>query len=132
MYQVGWTLLILMVITSTVTRAGSLDYACSVGDLNVSIHVDTDAKSVTQHVESGPIKAVAEYKDGEYGAVSHTGIGALLPSMHQFVRITEDFIYFGGELHGTEDGAALNRHLSTLTLPNGKTGWCFLQSPISQ
>jgi hypothetical protein len=132
MQRLGWALLMVMVVASSVVRADSLDYVCSVGDVGMSIHVDIEAKSVTEQVESGAIKGGAEYIEGEYGKVSYGGISALLPSMHQFVRITEDYIYFGGERQGKEDGAAINRRLSTLTLPNGKTGWCSLQSPAER
>jgi hypothetical protein len=106
--------------------AETLDYRCVVDDVKLSIHVDVQAQTVRQITQSGSTTEIGEYSDRVYGPMSHTGAAAvLIPSVHQFVRITEELIYYGAELHGVEDRAVLNRRLATITLPNGRTGWCF-------
>ena len=106
--------------------AETLDYRCVVADVKLSIHVDVQAQTVRQITQSGSTTEIGEYSDGVYGPISHAGAAALLvPPVHQFVRITEELIYYGAELHGKEDAVVLNRRLATVTLPNGKSGWCF-------
>jgi hypothetical protein len=123
-YWLGCALLVVTTGVSSAAKGDPIDYVCAVDDLKVSIHVDTELLSVTEQAESGSEKAIAEYKDGEFGRVSHTGVASLIPSIHQFVRISEDAIYFGGELRGTEDGVVIDRHTGTVILPNGKAGSC--------
>lgn len=97
-----------------------------IGELKVSLHIDTQAQTVSQTVQSGSVTEVAEYDDGVYGPVSHTGATAQIPSVHQFVHVNEELIYYGAELRGVEERAVLNKRLSTITLPNGKSGWCLM------
>jgi hypothetical protein len=114
-----------IVITPFTAGAETLNYNCVVGDIKLSIHVDTGAQTVRQATRSGSTTVITEYSDGVYGRIAHTGAAAvLIPAVHQFVRITEELIRYGAELHGTEDVAVLNRRLATITLPNGKSGWC--------
>jgi hypothetical protein len=108
----------------TSANAETFDYACTVGDLAIHIHVNASAKSVTQQVQSGPTTLTAEYMDGVFGKVSERGMAALIPPMHQLVRISENSIAYGGELDGSKDIAVLDRRVNTLTLANGKAGWC--------
>jgi hypothetical protein len=44
--------------------------------------------------------------------------------VHQFVRVIIESVSYGAELHGIEDRAVLDRRLATITLANGKAGWC--------
>jgi hypothetical protein len=115
-----------IVITPLTAAAETLDYNCVVGDIKLSIQVDTHAQTVRQTTRSGPATVIGEYSDGVYGRIAHTGAAAvLIPAVHQFVHITEELIKYGAELHGKEDAVVLNRRLATITLPNGKSGWCF-------
>ena len=103
------------------TAAETLDYRCVVDDVKF-----VQAQTVRQITQSGSTTEIGEYSDGVYGPISHTRAAAvLIPPVHQFVRITEDLIHYGAELHGVEEGVVLNRRLATITLPNGRTGWCF-------
>jgi hypothetical protein len=119
---------VVMLAAPLTAEADILDYDCAVGDLKLSIHVDTETLTVRQTAALGSTTEVVKYSDGVFGIVSHTGNATLIPSIHQFVRITEDFIYYGGELQGIEDGAVVNRRLATIVLPSGKGGWCSLLS----
>jgi class 3 adenylate cyclase len=94
--------------------------------IDPTIAVHTQAQTVRQTVQFGSVTEVAEYDDGVYGPVSHTGITALIPSVHQFVHVNEELIYYGAEVRGVEEGAVLNKRLLTITLPNGKSGWCLM------
>ena len=105
-------------------KTETLDYACTIGALTINIHADLPAKSVTQQVASGPITLTAEYMDGVFGKVADSGPAARIPAMHQFVRISDESIVYGGELDGAKEAAVLDRHMSTLTLANGQSGWC--------
>lgn len=102
----------------TAASAETLDCSCDVGAAKVSLRIDLQALTVKQTVQVGSITESAEYKDGVYGTVSHTGNAALIPSVHQFVRVDGNAIYYGAELHGVETGATLDRSLSMITLPN--------------
>ena len=46
MLRIGYTLCFLLAVASP-TKAQTLDYTCNVGPLQISIHVDIDARSVT-------------------------------------------------------------------------------------
>lgn len=113
-----------MLVTPFPAVAEILDYDCVVDELKVSLHIDTQVQTVRQTVQSGSVTEVAEYDDGVYGPVSHIGITALIPSVHQFVHVNEELIYYGAEVRGVEERAILNKRLLTITLPNGKSGWC--------
>src|SRR5579864_4545962 len=115
-----------MLVAPFPVAAVILDYDCAIGELKVSLHVDTQGQTVRQTVQFGSVTEVAEYDDGVYGPVSHTGITALIPSVHQFVHVNEELIYYGAEVRGVEEGAVLNKRLLTITLPNGKSGWCLM------
>ena len=115
-----------MLVTPFPAATEILDYDCVIDELKVSLHIDTQAQTVRQTVQFGSVTEVAEYDDGVYGPVSHTGITALIPSVHQFVHVNEELIYYGAEVRGVEEGAVLNKRLLTITLPNGKSGWCLV------
>jgi hypothetical protein len=115
-----------MLVAPFPAAAEILDYDCAIGELKVSLHVDTQGQTVRQIVQFGSVTEVAEYDDGVYGPVSHAGITALIPSVHQFVHVNEELIYYGAEVRGVEEGAVLNKRLLTITLPNGKSGWCLM------
>jgi hypothetical protein len=127
MLRIGCTLCFLLAAASS-AKAQTLDYTCNVGPLQISIHVDIDARSVTQRVYSGSTVLTAEYMNGVFGRVSERGMATLIPPMHQFVHIDQDAISYGGELDGARDAAILDRRKSILTLPNGKAGWCSMAS----
>jgi hypothetical protein len=116
----------LAIVTTPLTAAAeTLDYNCVVGDIKLSIRVDTRALTVSQITRSGSVTVIGEYSDGVYGRIAHTGAAAvLIPAVHQIVRITEEQIQYGAELHGREDVVVLNRRFGTVTLPNYKSGWC--------
>jgi hypothetical protein len=113
-----------LLIMPFTAAAEILDYDCVVDDLKLSLHIDTQTKTVRQTAQSTSVTEVGEYSDGVYGPISHAGAAALIPSVHQFVRITEELISYGAELKGVEDEAVLNRRLATITLPTGRGGWC--------
>jgi hypothetical protein len=115
-----------MLVRPFPAAAEILDYDCVIGELKVSLHIDTQAQTVRETAQSGSVTEVAEYDDGVYGPVSHTGTAALIPSVHQFVHIDKELIDYGAELRGVEERAVLNKRLSTITLPNGKSGWCLM------
>jgi hypothetical protein len=114
------------IITPLPATAEILDYDCVVDELKISLHIDTDVQMVRQiAVVSGSVTVIGEYSDGVYGPIFHEGPAVeLIPSVHQFVHVTEESIDYGAELRGTIERAVLNRRLATLTLPSGKTGWC--------
>jgi hypothetical protein len=101
-----------------------LNYECTVSELAISLHIDTDAHTIQQVTREGSVTEIGRYSDGVYGPVSHAGAAALIPPVHQFVRIIDETILYGAELHGVEDRAVLDRRLATITLANGKAGWC--------
>jgi hypothetical protein len=101
-----------------------LNYECTVSEVTISLHIDTDAHTVQQVAREGSVTETGRYSDGVYGPVSHAGAAAMIPSVHQFVRIIDETILYGAELHGVEDRAVLDRRLATITLANGKAGWC--------
>jgi hypothetical protein len=108
-----------------------LDYNCSVGEVEISLHIDTETQTVRQIVRAGSVTEVGQYSDGVYGPISHAGAAAaLIPPVHQFVLITEEAIRYGAELRGMKDVATLNRHLATLTLASGRSGWCSQRNTI--
>jgi hypothetical protein len=109
---------------SASAAAEVLHYECRVSELAVSLHVDTDARIVQQEAREGSVTEIGQYSDGVYGPVSRTGAAALIPPVHQFVRIINESVFYGAELHGIEDRAVLNRRLATITLANRKAGWC--------
>jgi hypothetical protein len=127
MHRICCTLCFL-VAAATPVKAQTLDYTCNVGLLQISIHVDIDAQSVTQRVYSGSTVLTAEYMNGVFGRVSERGMATLIPPMRQFVHIDQDAISYGGELDGARDTAILDRRKSILTLPNGNAGWCSMAS----
>jgi hypothetical protein len=104
--------------------ADVLNYECIVGDVAIALHIDTDARAVRQVAREGSVTEIGQYSDGVYGPVSHAGAAALIPRVHQFVRIIDELVLYGAELHGVEDRAVLDRRLATITLANGKGGWC--------
>jgi hypothetical protein len=110
-----------IVVMPFAAAADILDYDCAVGELKLSLHIDTQARRVRQTVQLGSVTMVGEYSDGVYGPIFHAG--ATL-STHQFVRVTEESIEYGAELHGVEETAVLNRRLATIVLPTGSGGWC--------
>jgi hypothetical protein len=113
------------IITPLPATAEILDYACVVGELKISLHIDTDVQMVREIAVSASVTVIGEYSDGVYGPIFHEGPAAeLIPSVHQFVHVTDESIDYGAELRGTNERAVLNRRLATLTLPSGKTGWC--------
>jgi hypothetical protein len=105
--------------------AETLDFNCSVNGLMIALHVDTEVQTVQQIARFEGSTEVGKYTDGVYGPVSHTGAGASIPRVHQFVLISETAIQFGAELKGMRDVAILDRRLGILTLPRGQSGWCF-------
>jgi hypothetical protein len=123
-YYVRLTLLIELCTFSAAAAADVLNYECMVGDVAISLHIDTDARAVRQVAREGSVTEVGQYSDGVYGPVSHAGAAALIPPVHQFVRIIDELVLYGAELHGVEDRAVLDRRLATITLANGKGGWC--------
>jgi hypothetical protein len=113
------------IITPLPATAEILDYACVIGELKISLHIDTDLQIVREIAVSGSVTVIGEYSDGVYGPISHEGPTAeLSPPVHQFVHVTEKSIDYGGEFRGMKERAVLNRGLATLTLPSGKAGWC--------
>jgi hypothetical protein len=110
---------LILLIVPFAAAADILDYHCIVGNVEVSVHVDTVLKTVRQTAQFGPTTEVGEYSDGVYGPI-FTGV----PSVHQFVRITDDLIDYGGELRGVEEKAVLDLRLATITLPAARSGWC--------
>jgi hypothetical protein len=111
---------LIMFFMPLAATAEILDYDCVVADAKLSLHVDTQVRTVQQTARWGSITEAGKYSDGVYGPIFH----AEAPSVHQFVRITERSIYYGGEVRGVEEGAVLDRRLATLTLFNGRSGWC--------
>jgi hypothetical protein len=101
-----------------------LNYECVVSEVAISLHIDTDTRTVRQVAREGSVTEIGQYSDGVYGPVSHAGAAAFIPPVHQFVRIIDESVLYGAELHGIEDRAVLNRRLATITLANGKAGWC--------
>jgi hypothetical protein len=120
----------LLLAASLPAKAETFDYSCNVGPLQILIHVDVEAESVTQQVHSGSVALTAEYMNGVFGRISDRGIATLVPPMHQLVHIDQDVIVYGGELEGVRDMATLNRRTSVLTLPNGQAGWCSIVPPL--
>jgi hypothetical protein len=116
----GVMLSLIMLVMPFAATAEILDYDCVLADAKLSLHVDTQVRTVQQTAQWGSISEVGNYSDGVYGPIFHAGA----PSVHQFVRITEGSIYYGGEVRGVEEGAVLDRRLATLTLFNGRSGWC--------
>jgi hypothetical protein len=111
--------------------AEALEYHCRVGEVEISLRVDTETQTVRQISRVGSVTEVGEYSDGVYGPISHTGAaGALIPPVHQFVLIGEETIQYGAELRGIKDVATLDRRLLLLTLPRGESGWCSKGSTI--
>jgi len=55
-------------------------------------------------------------------ALKDRGAAARIPLMHQFVRITEGSIVYGGELEGAKDAAIVDRRASTLIACEWKIG----------
>lgn len=111
--------------TPVVAVADVLDYNCVVGEVAISLQIDTAAQKVLQTNRVGSVTEVGEYSNGVFGRISHIGAaGDLIPSVHQFVVVDEDVIYYGAELHGTKQTARLDRRSLTLTLPSGSVGWC--------
>lgn len=108
MQRIGCTLGLLLAAASP-AKARTLDYSCSVGPLQISIHVDVEARSVTQQVHSGAISLTAEYMNGVFGRVSDRGVATAIPPMHQVVHIDQGAILYGGELDGARDTAILDR-----------------------
>jgi hypothetical protein len=109
---------------SASAAAEVLHYECTVSEVAVSLHIDTDARIVQQVAREGSVTEIGQYSDGVYGPVSRTGAAASIPLVHQFVRVINESVSYGAELHGIEDRAVLNRRLATITLANGKAGWC--------
>jgi hypothetical protein len=108
-----------------------LDYECVVGEVAISLHIDTETQTVQQTAKAGLVTEVGTYSDGVYGPVSRTGAaGVLIPPVHQFVLITEEVIQYGAELRGTRDTAMLDRRSLVLTVPNGASGWCLQGNTI--
>jgi hypothetical protein len=106
-------------------RAEILHYTCTVGEVTISLHIDTDIQSIEQISRAGSVVEIGQYTDGAFGSISHTGAaGALIPPVHQFVLISGETIQYGAELHGIKDMATLNRRLRVLTIPSGQSGWC--------
>jgi hypothetical protein len=117
--------LLLITAFSESALAEIMSYECAVGEVAIFLRVDTNLQTVRQTNRVGPVTEVGEYSDGVYGPVSQTGAaGALIPRVHQFVRITGELISYGAELGGVEDLAVFNRRLATIVLPSGKGGWC--------
>jgi hypothetical protein len=114
-------------LAASAAEAEIFDYDCAVGAVQILIHVDTQALIVTETAQKDGVAEVGRYSDGVFGPVGNTGAARLIPSVHQFVRVDDQKIYFGAELGGKEEGAVLDRRLETLTIPNRKSGWC---SPI--
>jgi hypothetical protein len=110
---------LILLIAPFAAAADILDYHCIVGNVELSVHVDTVLKTVRQTAQFGSITEAGEYSDGVYGPI-FSGVH----SVHQFVRITDDLIEYGGELRGVEEKAVLDRRLATITLPTGSGGWC--------
>jgi hypothetical protein len=77
----SYSLWFAILITPLTAHAESLDYDCSVGALKLLIHVDTAMQSVRQSVTLGSTTESANYSDGVFGAVSHAGEAASIPSI---------------------------------------------------
>jgi hypothetical protein len=123
-HPVGLFLLIPLCAFAPAAAAEILNYECIVSEVAIWLHIDTDARTVQQVAHEGSVTEIGRYSDGVYGPVSHAGAAALIPPVHQFVRIIDETILYGAELHGVEDRAVLDRRLATITLANGKAGWC--------
>jgi hypothetical protein len=125
---------LLWVIALTMPYGASaevLDYKCAVGEVAISLHIDTETQTVRQMASAESATEVGTYSDGVYGPISHTGAaGALIPPVHQFVIISEEAVQYGAELRGMRDTATLNRRSLVLTLPGGASGWCFQGNTI--
>ncbi len=123
--RVGFSLMIALCAFAPPAAAEVLNYECVVRQVAISLHIDTNAHTVQQVTREGSVTEIGRYSDGVYGPVSHTGAAALIPPVHQFVRIVDQTILYGAELHGVEDRAVLDRRLATITLANGRAGWCW-------
>src|SRR5262249_15987535 len=117
-------LLIALCAFAPAPAAEVLSYEFVVNEIAICLHIDTYARTVQQVAREGSVTEVGRYSDGVFGPVSHAGAAALIPPVHQFVRIIDEKILYGAELHGVEDRAVLDRRLATITLANGKAGWC--------
>jgi hypothetical protein len=120
-----WQVLVLTAFTLSPVKAEVLQFICSIDGIAASIQVDTEAKEVIQRASAGGLEITAEYKDGVFGKVSKTGLGASTRSTRQFVKISDSRVYFGGMLNGNEEGSALDRRTGVI-LVNGKAGRCAL------
>ena len=123
-HSVPFFLLIELCAFAPPAAAEVLNYECIVSEVAILLHIDIDARIVQQVTREGSATEIGRYSDGVYGPVSHAGAAALIPPVHQFVRIINETILYGAELHGVEDRAVLDRRLATITLANGKAGWC--------
>jgi hypothetical protein len=123
-HSVRLSLLSALYAFAPAAKAEVLNYECIVSAVAVWLHIDTDARTVQQVAREGSVTEIGRYSDGVYGPVSHAGAAALIPPVHQFVRIIDEKILYGAELHGVEDRAVLDRRLATITLANGRAGWC--------
>jgi hypothetical protein len=105
-------------------NAEILNYQCIVGQVKVTLRVDTGLLEVTETTQSDGTVVVGRYSDGAFGRVSDFGAAGSIPPAHQFVRIDGQKILFGVELKGKEDSAVLDQEMATLTVPRGRSGWC--------
>jgi hypothetical protein len=101
-----------------------LSYECAVGQVKITLRVDTALLDVTETTQADGDVFVGRYSDGVFGRVSDVGAAALIPPAHQFVRIDGQKIHFGVELKGKEQSAVLDQEKMMLTIPNGQSGWC--------
>jgi hypothetical protein len=108
-------------------NAEILNYECVVGQVKVTLRVDTVLLDVTEMTQANGTVEIGRYSDGVFGRVSDVGAAGSIPPAHQFVRVEDQKIRFGVELKGVEASAVLDRNMATLTLPIGRSGWC---SPV--
>jgi len=111
-------------LLASAAEGETLDYDCAVDAVQIWIHVDTETLIVTETAQKDGITEIGRYSDGAFGPIANTSAESRIPSVHQFVRIRDQKIYFGAELAGKEDGAVLDRQLATLTIRSRKSGWC--------
>jgi len=112
------------ILMAAPANAEIFSYECVVGQVKIELHVDTALLEVTEASQADGTVLVARYSDGVFGRIWEVGPAQFAPPVHQFVRIDDQKIWFGAELKGIKESALLDRETATLTIPNGKSGWC--------